>query len=330
MQSFIQYRKFRSALQIQLEKDKDKAHGIEPHTRTAGSEQSPSSATSDDSKVDLEKGGSSSDPTDGGRGPNGTKASILGPGEKEEKEQEQEPEDDDDDDFELGHNFRNTLSRTTTQQSAGTALGRVVTGINIRRRTTREGGDGNVFVVGYESESDPLDPHNWSFAHKIRCTILVASIGWAVGFASAIDSAAIPQAAKDFGVSEVVESMATGIFLIGFGCGALVSGPISETVGRNPVYIGTLALFMVFVMASGLAPNIGAQLAFRFLAGIFGATPLTCAGGSLSDIWDPLERVFAFPIFANAAFSGPLMGPVIGSFIAQSSAVSWRWVEWSR
>ena len=76
-------------------------------------------------------------------------------------------------------------------------------------------------------------------------------------------------------------------------------------MGRNPVYIVTLALYMVFIMASALAPNIGAQLVFRFLAGIFGATPLTCAGGSISDLWDPLERVFAFPVFANAAVSQP-------------------------
>lgn len=81
-------------------------------------------------------------------------------------------------------------------------------------------------------------------------------------------------------------------------------------------------------MASALAPNIGAQLVFRFLAGFFGSTPLTCAGGSISDLWSPLERVYAFPVFANAAFMGPIFGPVVGGFIGESSLVSWRWTEW--
>ena len=81
-------------------------------------------------------------------------------------------------------------------------------------------------------------------------------------------------------------------------------------------------------MAAGLAPNLGAQLVFRFLAGFFGSTPLTCAGGSISDLWDPMERVYAFPVFANAAFMGPIFGPVVGGFIGQSSLVSWRWCEW--
>jgi MFS family permease len=85
---------------------------------------------------------------------------------------------------------------------------------------------------------------------------------------------------------------------------------------------------MIWIMASALAPNIGAQLVFRFLAKFFGSTPLTCAGGSISDLWDPMERVYAFPVFANAAFMGPILGPVVGGFIRQSKLVSWRWYEW--
>jgi len=52
-----------------------------------------------------------------------------------------------------------------------------------------------------------------------------------VGFASAIDSAIIPQAVAEFGVDEIIEVLATGLFMIGFGAGALVAGPFSETLG---------------------------------------------------------------------------------------------------
>jgi MFS family permease len=89
-----------------------------------------------------------------------------------------------------------------------------------------------------------------------------------------------------------------------------------------------MVLYMIFIMASALSPNIGAQLTFRFLGGVFAATPLTCAGGSLSDLWSPLERTYTFPIFANAAFMGPVFGPVVGGYIGASSRVSWRWCEW--
>lgn len=233
------------------------------------------------------------------------------------------------------NNSRNDLSRMPTARTSssnltnmGTNLGNVMTGIDIRKRNTEEGGTGDVFIVSWEGDSDSQNPHNWSMLLRIFITFTVAGIGFVVGVASSIDSSAVSEAAASFHVGEVAEICATGLYLIGFGAGALFAGPFSETLGRNPVYVFTMVLYMIFIMASGLAPNLGAQLAFRFLAGFFGSTPLTCAGGSLSDIWSPIERTTAFPVFANAAFLGPILGPVMGGFIAESHQVSWRWVEW--
>ncbi|TKA46787.1 hypothetical protein B0A54_03743 [Friedmanniomyces endolithicus] len=347
MQSFLQYRRFRTAVKAQLERDRAKAQGLgQQH------EHSPGSDRSDDDKVDVEKGhGQQSLPLGVSPGElvqdNGlplpheerdTMAANLRPEAYRTEETEppptHQPDDDDDDDedenddADLSHQ-RTTLSRVPTTHStlsARHALSATLTGIQIRQRRTQEGGSGDVFVVGYEGPDDPNDPHNWSYWQRIPCTLLIAAIGCVVGLASAIDSSALPQAAAEFGVSEVVESMATGLFLVGFGAGALFAGPISETVGRNPVYIVTLAIFMCFVLGSALAPNIETQLTMRFFAGLFGSTPLTCAGGSISDLWSPLERVFSFAIFANAAFIGPLLGPVMGGFIAEY--LDWHWVDW--
>jgi hypothetical protein len=114
-----------------------------------------------------------------------------------------------------------TLSRTVTartQQSTNTALGHSLTGVNVRGRTTHEGQKGGlVFVVGYQGANDPSNPHNWGVTVRIMSTFLIASIGFVVGFASAIDSSALAAAAKEFGVSEVAESLATGMFSPHFG-----------------------------------------------------------------------------------------------------------------
>lgn len=72
-----------------------------------------------------------------------------------------------------------------------------------------------------------------------------------------------------------------------------------------------MTIFMVWVMASALSPNFGAQVVFRFFAGFFGATPLAVAGGTIADIWNPVERTLSFPVFANAAFMGPILGKSI-------------------
>lgn len=113
------------------------------------------------------------------------------------------------------------------------------------------------------------------------------------------------------------------------GLGSLVAGPFSETFGRNAVYIVTLIIFMIWTMASGLAPNFAAQIVFRFLAGCSSSTPLVCAGGSIADMFNSLEKTWAFPLYAICSFVGPMLGPVMGAYIGPSDAVSWRWVEWT-
>jgi hypothetical protein len=111
------------------------------------------------------------------------------------------------------------IATTRTQQSTNTALGHSLTGINVRGRTTHEGQKGGlVFVVGYQGANDPSNPHNWGMGVRIMCTFLIASIGFVVGFASAIDSSALTHAAAEFGVSEVAESLATGMLLFPSSC----------------------------------------------------------------------------------------------------------------
>lgn len=217
-----------------------------------------------------------------------------------------------------------------TQYSARAALGHSLTGVDARGRRTHEGAGGEqVFVVGWEGPGDPLCPRNWPLPRRIGCTLQTSLIAAAVGAASGIDATVLPQAAAALGVGETAESLATAMYLVGMGLGSLVAGPFSETFGRNAVYIGSLAVFMVWIMASGLAPNFGAQIVFRFLAGCSASTPLVCGGGSVADMYNTLEKTWAFPMYAIASFGGPMLGAVMGAYIGPSSSVSWRWTEWT-
>src|SRR5271155_4438698 len=50
--------------------------------------------------------------------------------------------------------------------------------------------------------------------------------------------------------------------------GPLVFAPLSEIFGRQPVYIGTLALAVIFVIPCAVAQNIGTLLVCRLIDGI--------------------------------------------------------------
>lgn len=88
-----------------------------------------------------------------------------------------------------------------------------------------------------------------------------------------------------------------------------------------------MLLYLLFIMASGLAPNLHSHLIFRAVAGFFASTPLSCAGGTVADLWNALEKTYAFPIYAIPAFAGPMIGQMIGSYIP--TTMGWRWLEWT-
>ena len=48
----------------------------------------------------------------------------------------------------------------------------------------------------------------------------------------------------------------------------------------------------------------------------------------MSDLWTTKERTWTFPIFAISGFGGPVLGPVIASYIGVTGILSWRWTEW--
>lgn len=155
----------------------------------------------------------------------------------------------------------------------------------LSKQRTRVVGGRPVLVVEWDGDDDSFNPRNWSRTSRTCATLIISAISFIVGAAAPIDSAVLPQAAKDLGVSQVTETMAVGMFLVGFGFGALFAGPVSEVLGRSITYLVTMASVCIWLMASALAPSIGPQIVFRFLAGFSGATPLVCAGGSLSDMY---------------------------------------------
>ena len=91
------------------------------------------------------------------------------------------------------------------------------------------------------------------------------------------------------------------MWLIGSDFGSMIVGPFSETFGRSPVYIGSIAFFIFFEMAAA-SPNIAAQIIFRFLVGLFASSPLVCGGGNISGLFNPLDKIWAFSVYAITGF----------------------------
>lgn len=71
----------------------------------------------------------------------------------------------------------------------------------------------------------------------------------------------------------------TSIYLVGYCCGPLIFGPMSETYGRKWTMIVAFAIFTVFSIATAVSPNFAALVVFRLFAGVAGSCPIAVVGG---------------------------------------------------
>lgn len=178
------------------------------------------------------------------------------------------------------------------------------------------------------NEKDPAnDPTQWSTSRKLWTTLQIWLLVFVTGWSSASTSTSHKTAAKALHVSEVAESLGTAMYLFGVAFGAVLAGPMSETVGRLPTYLGTFFVYLIWLMASALSPNFAAQIIFRGLAGLFAASSMSIYGGSLADMFPNKEgRAAVWPWFALSPLLGPIVAPVASGWVAQY--LGWRWVEW--
>lgn len=177
--------------------------------------------------------------------------------------------------------------------------------------------------VGFLS-GDRANPQNWSMIYKAWVIAQLTFLTLSLTFASSVSSAASSGARAELGGSELAGTATTGAFVVGIGLGAMPFAPLSELYGRLPVYAVTIVLATLFEIGCGLAPSMGALIVLRFIAGFFSAAPLSNAGGSLNDIGNPVFRTLGLPLFTTTGFVGPILGPIIGSYIAESH-LGWRW-----
>ncbi|KAG9664291.1 MFS general substrate transporter, partial [Aureobasidium melanogenum] len=191
----------------------------------------------------------------------------------------------------------------------------------------KNGSKGKYKLIEFR-EDDPDNPQNWSTFKKCFVTFNICFLTSSVYIGSAIYTSGLPFLTQAFGVSTEVITIGLTLYVLGYGLGPMIWAPLSEIpqIGRNPIYIGTLVVFVFFNFGVVYAKNIGMLLAFRFLTGFFGSPVLATGGASLADIFPPSKRAYALSIFGIANIMGPSLGPVAGNWAAQYEG--WTWPIW--
>ncbi|TFK55294.1 MFS general substrate transporter [Heliocybe sulcata] len=190
-----------------------------------------------------------------------------------------------------------------------------------------EGTRTDPYIVDWD-RNDPENPYNWSKPRKWLITSQLAVSTWTVSFGSSAYSGGLKFTENMFHVSEEVAVLGISLYVLGFGLGPLVFAPMGEMYGRRRIFIITMSVYTLLHLGGALGHNIATLLATRFLAGVFGSSPLTNAGGAISDIWNPRERGVATSLYATAPWLGPVIGPIVGGFVSQTPRLGWRFSFW--
>ncbi|KAG6034227.1 hypothetical protein E4U41_006648 [Claviceps citrina] len=185
------------------------------------------------------------------------------------------------------------------------------------------GTDSDPYLVQW-LPNDARNPMGFSSAKKWFITFTVAIATMVVSLVSSAYTGGMKQIMAEFDASQEVATLGVSLFVLGFAVGPLIFGPMSEVFGRQVLFFTTYASFAAFNAGCVIANNMWTLLILRFLAGAFGSSPLTNAGGNIADLFDADQRGLATAFFAVAPFLGPAIGPITGGFLGMEAG--WRWV----
>lgn len=175
--------------------------------------------------------------------------------------------------------------------------------------------------------NNPEDPRNWRTSKKVYVVVFVSLYTLISPMSSSILSPAMSDLAKEFNItSSTVQALVISIHILAWAVGPLVIAPLSEDdrLGRKTVLSISCWLSLAFNFGCALSKNTTQILVFRFVSGLFSATPLNVSPAVVSDLFDAKNRNISLAGVFLIPFVGPSIAPIIGGFVVQ--AKGWRWV----
>lgn len=176
-------------------------------------------------------------------------------------------------------------------------------------------------------EVDLENPRNWPAGKKWTVTIIGSLHAFCPIMASTMMAPGLPDVAIKYGITNpTVVALTLSIFLLSYGVGPLVFGPLSEIYGRTWVLHISNICTAAFNLGCAFSPNTGSLVAFRLLSGFTGGASLAIGGGLLPDLFAEADRGAPMAVFMLGMLIGPVVGPVTGGFIAQEVGIKWVFI----
>lgn len=158
---------------------------------------------------------------------------------------------------------------------------------------------------------------------------IVLALSAAATFMTTLDGSIVniglPSIARTFhaGISGATEWIIIG-YLVVIAAVLLTCGRLADMIGRKPIFLTGLVVFIVGSALSGLAPSLLLLILARLFQGIGGALIFSVNVAMITSTFPRNERGLALGLNAVIVSLGVAAGPTIGGVITQY--LTWRWI----
>lgn len=137
---------------------------------------------------------------------------------------------------------------------------------------------------------------------------------------------ALPSIGADLHADQAAVQMTLSIFLIGYGAGQLLWGPLGDRYGRKgPAAVGVV-LFILASAGCALAPDIWSLTAWRFLHGVGACAAPVIARAMVRDSFDRDRGASVMSLMMLVMGVAPMLAPLAGGQVLDH--VGWRGIFW--
>ena len=157
-------------------------------------------------------------------------------------------------------------------------------------------------------------------------SLLLACLGMIGPFAIDAYLPAFGGIAAGLGATPVQMQQTLSAYLVGFAVMNLFHGSLADSLGRRPVVIGSIVVFLLGSVGCALSTSLSQLLVFRVLQGMSSGGGMVVSRAIIRDIYPPADaqRVMSqVTIFFGVA---PAIAPMLGGVLFEASG--WRSIFW--
>jgi len=129
---------------------------------------------------------------------------------------------------------------------------------------------------------------------------------------------------------QTIQAWVTTAYLITSTISTPLYGKLSDILGRKPMYLTAISLFLAGSALSAISNSMYELAAFRALQGLGAGGLMSLVFAIIADIVSPRERGRYTGYFMGVWGTSSVLGPVIGGFFAGADTIfgidGWRWV----